>query len=282
MRSEPDAPVCILSPHFDDAVLDCWSLLGSDEPCTVVNVFGGVPRAGYATWWDQVCGATSSADMVLTRIDEDVRALDLAARVPVNLAFAPTQYRLRPSRVLHGLLRRVPALRWRLPTAPVIGRRLWSVPEPDVSDIADAVLEATGPISMVCAPAAIGGHPDHRLTRRVALELGGRGVPVRLYADLPYCLGRGGWPSSVDGGPDRADDADIHAFWEQFLERELGVDERAPRVVELDPTAVERKRRAIAAYATQLDALLETAPTLLEERCLRFEAYWEIAPGGRR
>ena len=43
LRVEEQAPELVLSPHWDDAVLDCWSLLASSRELTVVNVFAGIP-----------------------------------------------------------------------------------------------------------------------------------------------------------------------------------------------------------------------------------------------
>jgi len=42
LRTDPEAPALILSPHWDDAVLDCWDVLVSQLDLNVVNVFAGV------------------------------------------------------------------------------------------------------------------------------------------------------------------------------------------------------------------------------------------------
>ncbi|HEY1227015.1 MAG TPA: GNAT family N-acetyltransferase, partial [Ramlibacter sp.] len=52
-----DTVVC--SPHFDDAVLCCWSVLDRDKDCAVVNVFTGAPDAGFTSWIDQLNGAST-------------------------------------------------------------------------------------------------------------------------------------------------------------------------------------------------------------------------------
>src|ERR1700689_2859366 len=43
LRADPSAPALVLSPHPDDAVLDCWSLLAGDRDVIVVNLFTGLP-----------------------------------------------------------------------------------------------------------------------------------------------------------------------------------------------------------------------------------------------
>ncbi|MGH2855333.1 MAG: hypothetical protein ACRDLF_14200, partial [Solirubrobacteraceae bacterium] len=60
VRSDPQAPELVLSPHWDDAVLDCWSLLSSDREVHVVNLFAGVPAPGRLGPWDAITGAEDS------------------------------------------------------------------------------------------------------------------------------------------------------------------------------------------------------------------------------
>ena len=70
----------------------------------------------------------------------------------------------------------------------------------DVMDqFAEAIDVAVPAASLVYAPAGIGGHEDHVIVRDIALDLGRRsGMPVRLYAELPYAI-RYGWPAWVTG-----------------------------------------------------------------------------------
>src|SRR2546423_1357694 len=55
------APELVLSPHPDDAVLDCWTLLASAAELNVVNVFAGVPAPGEAGVWEAALGVSDSA-----------------------------------------------------------------------------------------------------------------------------------------------------------------------------------------------------------------------------
>lgn len=48
--------IFIISPHFDDAVLSCWSVLTGDEPVKVLTVCGGEPQTSTLTLWDGACG----------------------------------------------------------------------------------------------------------------------------------------------------------------------------------------------------------------------------------
>ena len=87
--------------------------------------------------------------------------------------------------------------------------------QPSLAEIDGHLAREVPAASRVYAPAAIGAHPDHRLTRLYARRLPAAGLPVTLYAELPYCVLHG-WPHWVDGRePDLHRDVDV--FWSQFL-----------------------------------------------------------------
>jgi LmbE family N-acetylglucosaminyl deacetylase len=243
-----DGGTLLLSPHLDDAVLDCWGQLASGAPVRVVNLFAGVPPAGTAVpLWDRITGASDSPARMRERLAEDASALALAGREPVNLPLLDAQYR-RPGRA----------------------------PGPEAIDRELAARLAGERFARVLAPAAIGGHPDHLLARRYACVLARAGFAVALYAELPYCVAHG-WPGWVDG---RGEDPsrDVEAFWGSFL---TGVPElgplRAAGVVRLDGAAAAAKLEAMRCYRTQLPALSAGARGLLEDpEIYRYEVSWEL------
>src|SRR6266704_1538934 len=51
-----------------------------------------------------------------------------------------------------------------------------------------ALVRAVGRPEVIYAPAGIGGHPDHLVTRAAATALMRSGSSVTLYAELPYCM----------------------------------------------------------------------------------------------
>ena len=57
LRPDPDAPELLLSPHWDDAVLDCFTLLHSERELNIVNVFAGIPAPGKLTLTLTVAGS---------------------------------------------------------------------------------------------------------------------------------------------------------------------------------------------------------------------------------
>src|SRR5205823_13422651 len=95
-------------------------------------------------------------------------------------------------------------------------------PEPGLQQLDRALCEAlrgadsgeARATARIYVPAAIGGHADHLLVRRYGHMLTRAGIPVTLYADLPYCVLHG-WPPWVDGGGEDAH-RNVDAFWHSF------------------------------------------------------------------
>jgi hypothetical protein len=248
LRFDPEAPELLLSPHWDDAVLDCWSLLSAERELRVVNLFAGIPAPGRLTLWDAITGATDSAAQARARIPEDARALACAAREPLNLPLLDAQYRQPP-----------PALQ--------------------LEDLDLAIAAHVHSASRVYVPAGIGAHPDHLLTRRYGRMLLRAGLAVTLYAELPYCVFHG-WPHWVDGRepePNR----NVDAFWTSFL---ADVPElaalRSAHVERLDGQAAAAKLAAMRCYVTQLPALDYGARGLLSDPEIhRYEVRWDLGRG---
>jgi LmbE family N-acetylglucosaminyl deacetylase len=249
LRTDPHAPELVLSPHWDDAVLDCWSLLSSERELNVVNVFAGAPAPGRLTLWDAVTGALDSAQRAAERAAEDAVALARAGRKPLNLTFLDAQYRTPPG-----------------PTLDRIDRELCAKVEG---------------VSRVYVPAGLGSHPDHVLVRRYGRMLWHAGTPVTLYADLPYCV-QHGWPHWVEGRepePNR----NIDAFWLSYLD---DVPEMPPlrsaHVERLDEPSASAKLEAMICYRTQFPALNGGARQLLSDPAIHgFEVRWELARDDR-
>jgi LmbE family N-acetylglucosaminyl deacetylase len=245
IRVDPNAPVLLLSPHWDDAVLDCWKLLAGEQPVNVVNVFTGVPAAGRVTEWDAITGAEDSSARARERVLEDRAALQRAGRTPVNLHFLDAQYRRPP-------------------------------PAPSLQELDGAVASAAEAASRILVPAGLGGHPDHLLTRRYGCMLFAAGMPVTLYAELPYCV-RHGWPHWVDGS-DAHPNRNVDAFWLSFLKGLAGMPSlRSARVEALDAAAAAAKLAAMRCYATQMPCLDYAASGVLEDpRVMGYEVSWDL------
>jgi LmbE family N-acetylglucosaminyl deacetylase len=240
LRVAADAPTVILSPHPDDAVLSCWSVLAAPVPLHVVNVFAGVPPTRPAGHFERLAGAHDSAAHMRGRIAEDRAALAHAGRTPVNLAFRCLSHRN--------------------------GR-----PEPSFARVDGALAAQVGAVSRVYAPAALGAsHPDHDVVRGYADALARQGVPVRLYADVPYCTVYG-WPSWVTGSePDPH--LDVDAYWNGSA----GAARTSADVVRLDADAAAAKLAAMRTYRSEF-SVLDRGPVgqLSNPAVHGFEVFWE-------
>jgi LmbE family N-acetylglucosaminyl deacetylase len=240
LRSENVCPI-VLSPHFDDAVLSCWSVLREQRAVTVVNVFGGVPSANVPiSWWDRLTGGRSASERALERRQEDAKALERIGCRPINLPFLGSEYR-RGDQDAGPLLSVI---------SPHVDRR-----------------------TTVYAPAGIGQHPDHFAVRAAAVALLARGVPVTLYAELPYCC-HYGWPHWVHGGKEPDPYLNITSDWERSLRHaEIMVAPDAALIRELSPEEQEAKLAAVRTYRTQYSGI---ARLLAPDDALRFEVFWPL------
>lgn len=242
LRRDRAAPALLLSPHLDDAVLDCWSVLTAGGAPRIVNVFAGVPPGGFVTAWDRTCGAAESAAHVRDRIAEDSEIFAGIGHRPAYLPFIDAQYRTT---------------------------------HPTVMAIDRAVAEVAPTASLVYAPAALGFAPvDHLLLRAYARTLAHAEMPVVLYADLPYAVRAGRWPAWVRGGRSGARDVE-GAFWRPALR---GVPEIVDaNVVTLPPDAAAAKLAAMRAYRTQFPGL-DHDGRLSDPRIHRHEVFWRLRP----
>jgi hypothetical protein len=243
LRADSQAPELVLSPHWDDAVLDCWSLLGSDRELNVVNLFAGIPPPGRSGIWEAVIGARDSAQRARERMAEDTVALARAGRKPMNLPLLDAQYHRQAGSAV-GL-----------------------------DELDRALAAEVQSASRVYVPAGIGAHVDHLLARRYGRMLLRAGMPVTLYAELPYCIFHG-WPSWVDGRepePKR----NVDAYWQSFLR---GVPEmpslRSAEVERLDGPTASAKREAVGCYEAGLNYGIRH---LLGDPAFHgFEVRWEL------
>jgi LmbE family N-acetylglucosaminyl deacetylase len=230
--SQPREQVRILaiSPHLDDAVLSAGAFLAQAKEdggeVTVFTVFAGVAEPPYSAMAQQLhasWGLAPDQKAPLYRRQEDIAAVGQLG------------VRYRHGRFLDVIYRRSPDGQWLIDRGrrPVIRR-----PQ-DNHDLVAEVGKELGPVIDECSPTllatcvAIGNHVDHQVTRdAVLLAAADRGIPVRLWQDLPYAADVPDLPDLPGGlrlGP-----------------AELGV---------VRPEARTRKFQAVRQYASQLSML---------------------------
>jgi hypothetical protein len=237
------APELLLSPHWDDAALSCWSLLADARALNVVNVFAGIPQGGARGSWETVLGVADPDARARARMAEDARALAAAGREALNLPLLGAAH-VRPAERGAGL-----------------------------AALDRALAAALGVASRVYVPAGIGGQADHLLTRRYGRMLLNAGMPVVLYAEAPYCLLHG-WPSWVDGR-EPAPCRDVDAYWLSFLERVPELPPlRSALVVRLDERAARAKCEAVQGYQASLSYGFRRM--LADPGFHGFEVRWEL------
>ena len=240
--------MAVVSPHLDDAVLSAWSVLTAPGPVEVVNVCTALPPPGILTRYDRLVRATESATLFAERLEEDRAALALADRTPRGLGFLERQYASDPL---------------------------------DRDELRAAMASSLAGASSVYLPAGIGAHDDHVAVRDAGLEAAAAaGVPVTLYAELPYAVHKG-WPHWVVGGePDPHLDPD--SDWEVYLQgvpvaREALVAE----VRRLEADAAAGKLAALRTYRTQFASLRSgIVDRFSNPDVLAHEVFWRMDDRG--
>ncbi|HEX2055146.1 MAG TPA: PIG-L family deacetylase, partial [Nitrospiraceae bacterium] len=98
MLPGPHQRLLVISPHCDDAVFSCGSLLAAHPGSIVATVFAqGPPPGRPLTEWDRTSGFQVGDDVMMQRRDEDRRALSLVSAQPLWLEFQDRQYGESPA-----------------------------------------------------------------------------------------------------------------------------------------------------------------------------------------
>jgi len=218
--------IVIVSPHLDDAVLGCSSLMAAHPGVTVVTVFAGRPPEYPSPMqhWDALCGFEEGDEVHVVRRAEDAAALAVLDATPVWLDFVEHSY---------------------------LERAGWARPEA-VVDALDAALRALEPTA-VFAPFGL-ANPDHDCTHDAAMlvrdrfeadgvraawfcyeDTGYKHIPGLLAWRVARLFRRGVWPSpaAVPVDPDRErKDSAVACYPSQLLALEaewaIGVKLAAP------------------------------------------------------
>ncbi len=182
----------VLSPHLDDGVLSCASLVAALEATgrvTVLTVFSEAsppPHTRAARSFLRTCASGGAAELFAARRAEDREALELLGARQVHLGLVDALFRRRGERPSR-LGRLLPELDHRYPTYRfdiALGRVSRS--DPSVETALHLVHERLDVRpDLVLAPLGVGRHVDHLITRELGRRLSEDPV---YYADFPYIL----------------------------------------------------------------------------------------------
>ena len=184
-----------ISPHLDDAVFSCASLLTTlvrnKVPVTIINVFSRPSAKPYTLsvrkfLWQ--CGYSDAQKLFRDRIVEDKIAITHVGGKVRNLGFVDALWRRLPIRGLRnffsnyiGELSSVyPIYRLGLAHGKVSGYDSWLY-----SEIGKQLIKIVVPGSVIFCPLAIGRHVDHLITRDVCLKYFPK-TRVIYWSDYPY------------------------------------------------------------------------------------------------
>ena len=222
----------LLSPHLDDAVLSCGGLIARwinrGYDVTVLTIFAGDPPPGplspfaqeLHSQWDQADGAVASR-----RAEDRIACGRLGASV-AHLAFPDALYR------------RSAAGDPLYPNEASVFGGIQPEEDPLVEAICAELSPAHEAESTWLCPIGIGGHVDHRLTRRAAERLG---VGLWYYRDLPYDSRGGSLPAG------------------------MSMPTGAEAVLALAPEEIESWATAVAEYRSQVSTFWADEAELLQE-----------------
>ena len=220
-----------LSPHLDDAVLSCgglidrqvadgnrvevWTICAGDPPEAPFSAFA---RGQHAMW-------NLGPEAAAARRVEDRQACAALGAAWRHFSIPDCIYRGSPvdGRALYA-------------SEEAIFGAVEPAEEPLIADLAADLARALPPDAHVGVPLGVGGHVDHRLTRRAAESLD---RPQWHYAELPYVTREPAWQGGADP---LADDPD----WERHL-------------FSLDTANLTAWQAGVAAYVSQLPVFWSSA-----------------------
>jgi LmbE family N-acetylglucosaminyl deacetylase len=185
-------PCVIVSPHFDDSVLSCGTLLtqlSGKTKITVVNVFTQAHKAPYtlsARKFLMESGIKDATKLYGERLKEDSKALSHFKAKIVNLGLEDAIFRVKKTSGFLGKL--LPEFSHVYPTYQWHVVKGISSQDHAIADLTTALKKVVTKDAVVLAPYAIGQHVDHQIVRKVCEQL----FPdVIFYSDFPYNVRNG-------------------------------------------------------------------------------------------
>ena len=177
-----------LSPHADDALLSCATLLSQlvgKTPITVINIFIKAHERPYTLSAKQFMkysnGYSDAEQLYKHRAKEDQKAFAALGIVPQNLNMEDALFRRKKKRSFLGKLlpefdHVYPTYRWHILSTI-------SVDDYAVSELKKRLTKYNDNKTLIFAPFGLGDHVDHKIVRQVGESLFDNLI---LYSDFPY------------------------------------------------------------------------------------------------
>lgn len=244
-----DAPLLLLSAHFDDAALSCAALIARKEPIDLLTVFAGNPSPPRQGEWDRVTGFADSAESRRVRQAEEHSAF---ADTPHRLAFLD----LVDAEYLSGTRAQDDAKSIAAATSRWLEQNVGGlVAVPAGAGRNPGVITTVRHRMGMRVPLR---HPDHLFVRDAALDaVASANAEVVLYEELPYL-----WGEAAEGEVRR-------------ITHSRGLSAQRV-VVQVD---VRAKAARIAVYASQVQHLTVRGRRVdIAEHLPDEERYWILSP----
>lgn len=172
-------PCVFLSPHLDDSILSCGSLinyLSSKTQVVVATVFTESrdhPKSLSIWNFLRLSGYKTSSSLFEDRRREDKEVITSFGAKPVHFGFTDGLYRLNSnSRLVY------PLYSWAIRKGVVSQDDEHLIPQ-----IAQKVQDLVSDKTLIFAPAAIGNHMDHLIVKKMCKQY----FPQSIYwSDFPY------------------------------------------------------------------------------------------------
>jgi LmbE family N-acetylglucosaminyl deacetylase len=178
----------ILSPHNDDAILSCGSLIAElvgKTDITVINIFTKAHDKAYTlsakTFMKNSNNFSDAMALYKERVKEDKEVFAHLKIKPVDLGLEEALFRRKETKGLFGnvlpeLEHVYPTYRWHITKAIAAN-------DPAIKNLKEKLSKYTKKNTIVFAPYGIGNHADHRIVRMIAEDLFSNLI---LYSDFPY------------------------------------------------------------------------------------------------
>jgi LmbE family N-acetylglucosaminyl deacetylase len=246
IHQEPHLKILILSPHRDDAAFSLsiaiTNWLTARHVVTILNIF---TRSRYAPYSDAafVHENDQLSYVSAMRLREDEHFL---RRITETLPKG-----LKSNLHMLDLNLKDAPIRLRIPLEELSDTPI-NAADPSIEKIRKTLAKQSeaGAIEGLVLPAALGKHVDHLAVREAAMPLIST-IPAAFYEDLPYATTH---PSAA---------TDLESFRESAEQHNEPL---SPVIYQIE-SAVERKRKLILGYASQID---DDAGSLISDFATRY------------